>query len=70
MGEIIRNLSKIKIGDAEFVIEENKGTHSGSNFDIHIQNSHFRLNITEQDFCRIACCIIYARENLNHYKNE
>ena len=69
MGEIIRNLNKIKIGDTELVIEENKGTHKGSKFDIHIQNPHFRLNVTEQDFCKIATCILYAKENLSHYKD-
>lgn len=68
MGEIIRDLNTIKIGDAELVVEENVGTHSGSEYDIHIQNKHFRLNITEQDFCKIACCIMYANENLKSYK--
>lgn len=68
MGEWIRDLNKIKIGDSELLIEENKGTHPGAKFDIHIQNKHFRLNITEKDFCKIACCILYATENLKHYK--
>ena len=70
MGEKIRNLSKIRIGKAELLIEENKGTHKGSRYDIHIQNKYFRLNVTEQDFCKIACCILYANENLKYYKNE
>ena len=68
MGELIRDLNKIKIGDAELVVEENVGTHPGSKYDIHIQNKHFRLNLTEQDFCKIACCIMYANDNLKSYK--
>ena len=70
MGELIRNIKSITIGNAELMIEENKGTHQGSKYDIHVQNSHFRINITDSDFCKMACCILYARENLNHYKNE
>lgn len=68
MGEIIKNLNKIKVGDNEFFIELNKGTRAEGKYDIHIQNKRFRLNLSEQDFCKIACCIMYANENLNHYK--
>lgn len=70
MGELIKKLNKIKIGNTELVIEKNKGTQPGCKYDIHIQNDHLRLNLSEQDFCKIACCIMYANENLNHYKNE
>lgn len=68
MGERIRDLNTISIGNAELVIEENLGTRKGSKFDIHIQNKNFRINITERDFCKIAACIMYANENLRHYK--
>ena len=68
MGEIIKKLNRIKVGDNEFVIELNKGTRAEGKYDIHIQNKCFRLNLSEQDFCKIACCIMYANENLNHYK--
>lgn len=68
MGEIIKKLNEIKVGDNEFVIELNKGTRTDGKYDIHIQSMRFRLNMSEQDFCKIACCIMYANENLNHYK--
>lgn len=70
MGEVIRNLNRVRIGESEFVIEENKGTHKGCKFDIHIQNPRFRLNLTEKDFCKIATCILFAKENLSSYKDE
>jgi len=70
MGEIIKNLNNIRIGDSELIVEKNKGTHANSKYDIHIQNKHFRLNVTEQDFCKIASCILFANENLRHYKDE
>ena len=68
MGEIIKKLNEIKVGDNEFIVELNKGTHTEGKYDIHIQNKCFRLNLSEHDFCKIACCIMYANENLNHYK--
>ncbi len=70
MGEKIRNIQEIELAKQKLMIELNKSTHKNSKYDIHIQNSKFRLNLTEQDFCKIACCILYAKENLDHYKKR
>ena len=67
-GERIKDLNRIKVSENEFFIELNKGTRADGKYDIHIQNKHFRLNLSEQDFCKIVCCIMYANENLKHYK--
>ena len=68
MGEIIKKIEKIRIGNSSFWVEKNKGTHSEGIYDIHIQNDRFRLNITEDDFIKMSACILYARENLMTYK--
>lgn len=68
MGEKIRNLGKIKIGETLYEVELNKGTHANSKYDIHIQNKEFRLNLSEHDFCKMAAAIIYADEKLRKYK--
>lgn len=70
MGEKIRDINKIRICGALFMVEKNKGTHGHGKYDIHIQNNKIRLNITEKDFIKIAACILYAEENLNSYKNR
>ncbi|MCD7956946.1 MAG: hypothetical protein LUG93_14605 [Lachnospiraceae bacterium] len=70
MGEIIRDLGEVNLGNSKMRVEINKGTHKSGKYDIHIQNSNFRLNINEIDFSRIALGILYARENLATYKDN
>lgn len=68
MGEKIRDLGTVVIGNEEFVVELNKGTGTNRKYDIHIQNSKVRLNISEYDFCKIASAIICADKRILHYK--
>lgn len=70
MGELIRELGKIQVGDARFIVELNKATQKGKSYDIHIQNESFRLNISEQDFCRMAAAIICGNAKIQRYKTE
>lgn len=70
MGEKIKDLSKIIIKDKELLIELNKGTHKLGKYDVHIQNSDFRLNVNEKDFLKIALTTLYAKENLEYIKME
>jgi len=70
MGEIIRNLGKIRIGKSEYKVELNTGTRNDGKYDIHIQNDEVRLNISEYDFCRMAAALIYADEKIRKYKKR
>ena len=70
MGEKIRDLGSLKIGLNSFNIELNKGTNSMGDYDIHIQNEHVRLNISEYDFCKMAAALIHADEKVNEYKRR
>lgn len=69
MGEIIRKLGEIQIGNACFAVELNKATKKGNSYDIHIQNESFRLNISEKDFCRVAAAVICGNAKIQKYKN-
>lgn len=69
MGELIRKLGEIQIGSTCFDVELNKPTQKGSLYDIHIQNGQFRLNMTEQDFCKLAAAVICGNAKLQRYKN-
>jgi hypothetical protein len=70
MGEKIKDIREITLGEKKLMLEKNVGTHKGSKYDIHIQDETFRLNLTETDFMRMASCILYAKENLLSYKTE
>lgn len=70
MGEKIRDIQEIHLSHNKLLIEENKGTHKGCRYDIHFQNKHFRLNVSEYDFYGIAAAIMYADENLRSYKEK
>lgn len=70
MGEKIKDIKEITLGNIKLMVEQNKGTHQEGAYDIHIQNSSFRLNVVEKDFYKIASSILYARENLESYKGR
>lgn len=70
MGEKIRDLGEIHVNGRMYNVEENVGTHSTGKFDIHIQNSTFRLNINEKDFLAICTSILFAESNRRYYKNK
>lgn len=70
MGEKIKDLRKINLGNNQLVLELNEGTHKNGKYDIHLQNHRFRLNVDEKDFIRIASCIMYAKENILSYKGD
>lgn len=44
MGELIRKVSELKIGNETFAVELNECTNDTGYKDIHIQNDKFRLN--------------------------
>lgn len=68
MGELIRKLGEVKIGNTDLDVELNKSTRRNAKYDIHIQCSKVRLSITEKDLCKLAADIIYANDKLKDYK--
>lgn len=70
MGEKIKDIAKVRFGKCNLLIEKNKGTHTNRKIDIHIQSEKVTLNLSEDDFLKIASCILYAEENLNSYKKK
>lgn len=68
MGEKIRNLGKINIGENTYIVELNKSTRKDGKYDIHIQDDFTRLNISEYDFCKMVAAIIHADEKISKYK--
>ena len=53
MGEKIRDLKKIHIGKAEFMVELNEGYTKEQGNVMHIQNERFRYLFKEQDFLQV-----------------
>lgn len=70
MGELIKDLGTIHFNNCEYSIELNKCTRKNGMYDIHIQNDRARLNISEQDFCKMAAAVIFADRKIKKYKGE
>lgn len=70
MGELIRVIDSIELGNQEFDIELNKSSNGSDEYEIHIQNEKIRLALTEKQFCKIATCILLARKQLHQVKNK
>ena len=70
MGEIIRVMDRIKIGNIDFDIELNHGTESCGHREIHIQNEKFRLAMSEPEFLQLATSILLARKQFEIIKKK
>lgn len=70
MGELIKKIGKTNIQGMELDIEINKPTAKGADYDIHIQHSTFRLDMTEGDFMDMGAAVWWARKRLLSYKNR
>ena len=45
MGELLREIHPIKLGNEELMVELNEGGNASTGKIIHIQNKHFRLEM-------------------------
>lgn len=70
MGDVIRVVDKIKIGDAEYEVELNHSVRGGRYRDVHIQNKNFRLEIPENEFMKMAACVLLAKKQFDIMKGE
>lgn len=68
MGEKIRDLTKISLGQNKFIIELNEALGKGLEKQIHIQNKHFRFECSESEFYTLAVGIIVAAKKMQKYK--
>jgi len=70
MGQVIRNIGKIKIGGTEFNVELNKSPARKNERDIHIQNEKFRLEIPEKKFVSMLSCVLLAKKQFDILKGD
>ena len=67
MGEIIKEVGKIHIGDDVLRVELNRGNGSEEEL-IHIQNERIRFECTRSEFNKIGATLLFANDNLASYK--
>lgn len=70
MGEVIRDIDEIQIGEQKFKIELNHSTTENDKFEIHLQNNKFRLAIPQKEFLQMASCFILAKKQLDILKRR
>ena len=70
MGEIIRNIKQIKLGNESFMLELNEGYTKEQGQIIHIQNKDFRYVLTVKEFLRLSAMILAAKEEMISYKKN
>lgn len=70
MGELIRNLKEIRLGQDRFMLELNEGYSKSRGQIIHIQNKDFRYVLTEKDFLHLSAVILKAKDNMDYFKNK
>lgn len=67
MGEKLRDLGKILIGDKEYQVELNKSDIPGGEESVHIQNESFRLEMAKSEFLK---CLLILRGSVKIFKND
>ena len=60
MGEKIRDIHPIKIGNSSLMIELNEGYTASEGRLIHIQNKKFRYLLRESDFYHLSSMVMRA----------
>ncbi|MCR4690396.1 MAG: hypothetical protein K5739_03500 [Lachnospiraceae bacterium] len=69
MGELIRNIKEIQLGNERLMVEENEGYSKGQGKLIHIQNKSFRYLMREKPFMQLLATILRARSEMEYYKS-
>lgn len=70
MGEKIRDLQKIRLGNSELLVELNEGYTKAQGHVIHLQNEFFRYLLTEKDYLRLTAEILRSKSELDYYKKN
>lgn len=70
MGEKIRDIKQIKIGNSSLMVELNEGYTATQGRLIHIQNEKFRYLLTEQDFYHLSSMFMRAWSEFDYLKKQ
>lgn len=70
MGEKIKNLINITINESNFNVELNTSSNGDGQYEIHIQNSIMRIDMTLKQYIRFVLSMAEAEKNLSILKNE
>lgn len=68
MGEKIKDLAEVRIGDTKFRIELNAPYHQNGKYDIHLQCDKGRIGLSDREFLQLATCFMVAKKQLLRYK--
>ena len=68
MGERIKDLEEIKIGDKKIVIELNSSYYKSENYEVHLQCDKGRIGLTDKEFLKLATCFMLAKKQFLNYK--
>ncbi|MCR4651622.1 MAG: hypothetical protein K5662_07670 [Lachnospiraceae bacterium] len=68
MGEWIKNIGELHIGNSVFNVELNEPVSNDSDRIIHIQNDNARFLLTETEFLQMSTLALQAMEQLKNYK--
>jgi hypothetical protein len=69
MGELIKNIGIVRIGDNNLTVELNEGNDEHTKI-VHIQNENVRFELTSQDYEILVASILEAAHKLRNYKSE
>lgn len=70
MGEKIRDIRPIRIGNTSLMVELNEGYSASQGRLIHIQNKKFRYLLTEQDFYHLSAMVLRSWSEFSYIKSK
>lgn len=70
MGERIKDLGIINIGNDSVVVELNKGYTKGQKYDIHLQTAHAQVCMSDDEFIKFAAAVRAAKKELERMKSN
>lgn len=70
MGEKIRDIRPISIGNTSLMVELNEGYSVSQGRLIHIQNKKFRYLLTEEDFYHLSSMVLRSWSEFNYIKKS
>ncbi len=68
MGELIKKMGVVHIGDSVYDVELNEPQYPNGERIIHIQNAHGRLALSETNFFKMSTLILLAKDHIQKYK--
>ena len=69
MGNKIKELNEIEIGNQKYIIELNGGTKTEL-YDIHIQNNMINICFKDYEFSQFATAIFLANKRMERFKKR